>query len=334
MDDGVGLINMNARMYDAKLGRFLQPDSYIQFPETTQGFNRYSYVENNPLSYTDPTGNFLDEGEREVQFSDRDDFESIARDIEREEGNEPENTDSDPGLRGVSESSKGDASRAAGTPRPTYTEFMTGPPRPTYTEFMTGPDSPYSNRAGGDQGLRPVAIVSGPIVIGLAVRVLWGLATAGTAAAGYDVVETTRRRAADRALNARSGFRSSDDSGSTGSDSKTTPDDANNGNSTDTNEAESNTPTEEEIEKDSVKALEEILGRPATKKEQENFDQKHGISEQRNKSRKRRSNSREAGNVGGGKEHTSNKRKSNEGQHQGAESRRARDQRRRERRLR
>ncbi len=58
MDDNVGLINMNARMYDAKLGRFLQPDTYVQFPESTQGFNRYTYVENNPLSYTDPTGNF------------------------------------------------------------------------------------------------------------------------------------------------------------------------------------------------------------------------------------------------------------------------------------
>ena len=48
---------MNARMYDPKLGRFLQPDSYIQFPETTQGFNRYTYVNNNPLSYTDPRRN-------------------------------------------------------------------------------------------------------------------------------------------------------------------------------------------------------------------------------------------------------------------------------------
>ncbi len=215
MDDGVGLINMNARMYDAKLGRFLQPDTYIQFPETTQGFNRYSYVNNNPLSYTDPTGNFFDGGEREVSFSDRDDIRSIAQDIEIEEGNEPENTDSDPGLRGLVESSKGDAIRLAGDPPMTL------------ANYMAGPNSPYSNRTDGDQGLKPVAIISGPIVIGLAVRVLWGLATAGTAAAGYDVVKTARRRAADRALNARSGFRSSDDSGSTGSDSKTTPDDAN-----------------------------------------------------------------------------------------------------------
>ncbi len=59
MDDEIGLINMNARMYDAKLGRFLQADTYVQYPQTTQGFNRYTYVNNNPLSFTDPSGNFI-----------------------------------------------------------------------------------------------------------------------------------------------------------------------------------------------------------------------------------------------------------------------------------
>lgn len=59
MHDDFGLVNMNARMYDAKLGRFLQPDVFVQFPQSTQGFNRYTYVNNNPLSYTDPTGHFL-----------------------------------------------------------------------------------------------------------------------------------------------------------------------------------------------------------------------------------------------------------------------------------
>jgi len=59
MHDDFGLVNMNARMYDPKLGRFLQPDVFVQFPQSTQGFNRYTYVNNNPLSYTDPTGHFL-----------------------------------------------------------------------------------------------------------------------------------------------------------------------------------------------------------------------------------------------------------------------------------
>ncbi|CAH0524617.1 RHS repeat-associated core domain-containing protein [Vibrio hippocampi] len=52
----VGLIHMNGRVYDAELGRFLSPDPVIQSPLTTNNFNRYSYVLNNPNKYTDPTG--------------------------------------------------------------------------------------------------------------------------------------------------------------------------------------------------------------------------------------------------------------------------------------
>jgi len=51
-----GLINMNARLYDPALGRFLSPDSYVQSPDNSQSFNRYSYCLNNPLKYSDPTG--------------------------------------------------------------------------------------------------------------------------------------------------------------------------------------------------------------------------------------------------------------------------------------
>jgi RHS repeat-associated protein len=50
------LINMNGRMYDPILGRFLSPDPYVQAPEFSQNFNRYSYCVNNPLIYTDPSG--------------------------------------------------------------------------------------------------------------------------------------------------------------------------------------------------------------------------------------------------------------------------------------
>jgi len=55
----VGLVNMNGRVYDPALGRFLSPDPNIQFPTNLQSYNRYSYVLNNPLRYTDPTGYFL-----------------------------------------------------------------------------------------------------------------------------------------------------------------------------------------------------------------------------------------------------------------------------------
>ncbi len=54
-----GLINMNGRLYDPLLGRMLSPDNYVQDPISTQNFNRYSYVLNNPLKYVDPSGEFV-----------------------------------------------------------------------------------------------------------------------------------------------------------------------------------------------------------------------------------------------------------------------------------
>ncbi|CAA6816982.1 MAG: Unknown protein [uncultured Sulfurovum sp.] len=51
-----GLVHMNARVYDSDIGRFLSADTLIQDPHDSQSYNRYSYVRNNPLKYTDPTG--------------------------------------------------------------------------------------------------------------------------------------------------------------------------------------------------------------------------------------------------------------------------------------
>ena len=51
-----GLINANARLYDPLLGRFLSPDPYVQDPDFSQNYNRYSYCLNNPLKYTDDNG--------------------------------------------------------------------------------------------------------------------------------------------------------------------------------------------------------------------------------------------------------------------------------------
>lgn len=56
MDDEAGLVNMRARLYDPVLGRFITPDTVIQFPESTQGYNRYSYTDNNPVSRHDVDG--------------------------------------------------------------------------------------------------------------------------------------------------------------------------------------------------------------------------------------------------------------------------------------
>ena len=49
---------MNARLYDPVLGRFAGMDPYVQLPDYTQSYNRYSYVLNNPLVYVDPEGEY------------------------------------------------------------------------------------------------------------------------------------------------------------------------------------------------------------------------------------------------------------------------------------
>ena len=60
MDAEIGLVNMNARLYDPRIGRFISPDPIIPNIYNPQALNRYSYVYNNPLSYTDPTGHVPD----------------------------------------------------------------------------------------------------------------------------------------------------------------------------------------------------------------------------------------------------------------------------------
>ena len=56
----VGLIHMNGRVYDYNLGRFLSVDPFIQFVGNSQGINPYSYIMNNPMAGTDPTGYVID----------------------------------------------------------------------------------------------------------------------------------------------------------------------------------------------------------------------------------------------------------------------------------
>ena len=58
-NDEVALINMNARMYDPIVARMLSPDNMVQDNTYTQSYNRYSYVVNSPMVYTDPSGEFL-----------------------------------------------------------------------------------------------------------------------------------------------------------------------------------------------------------------------------------------------------------------------------------
>lgn len=55
----IGIIHMNGRLYDPKLHRFMQPDNFVQDPYNTQNYNRYGYCWNNPLKYTDASGEWI-----------------------------------------------------------------------------------------------------------------------------------------------------------------------------------------------------------------------------------------------------------------------------------
>lgn len=57
LDSGVDLYYYGARNYDANIGRFISADNLVHSLRNPQSLNRYSYVYNNPLRYSDPTGN-------------------------------------------------------------------------------------------------------------------------------------------------------------------------------------------------------------------------------------------------------------------------------------
>ncbi len=56
MLEDVSMVHMGGRIYDPVTSRFLSPDPYVQSPNNLQNYNRYTYVLNNPMSYTDPSG--------------------------------------------------------------------------------------------------------------------------------------------------------------------------------------------------------------------------------------------------------------------------------------
>ena len=58
LDDSTGLYFYEARYYDAVLGRFISADTLVPNPANPQAFNRYTYGNNNPILYNDPTGHF------------------------------------------------------------------------------------------------------------------------------------------------------------------------------------------------------------------------------------------------------------------------------------
>ena len=63
LDMSTGLYWYGSRAYDPVLGRFVQPDTIVPDHRNPQSLNRYSYVLNSPVRYTDPTGNMWEEAD-------------------------------------------------------------------------------------------------------------------------------------------------------------------------------------------------------------------------------------------------------------------------------
>ena len=57
--DRFKVVNANARLYDPVICRFFSPDPFVQAPDFTQNYNRYSYCLNNPVMYSDPDGEWV-----------------------------------------------------------------------------------------------------------------------------------------------------------------------------------------------------------------------------------------------------------------------------------
>ena len=136
--DHANVIHMGGRIYDPFLGRFMQADPLVQAPENGQSFNRYSYVFNNPLSYTDPSGYAAShEGKCHVNswapfsgcYGDNGTFE--LQDVEKVQIAQQETNQYDTAQNSDSSKSKGTSSSSvgAGTYIATYGYFEADLPK-------------------------------------------------------------------------------------------------------------------------------------------------------------------------------------------------------------
>ena len=96
--DAVGLVHMNGRVYEPEIGRFLSADPIVEDIENLQTYNRYSYVRNNPLTWTDPSG----------FESDGTDGGNVGDDSDNDSANTPTTETNDPGKVDVAEENKQD----------------------------------------------------------------------------------------------------------------------------------------------------------------------------------------------------------------------------------
>ncbi|MEE1999822.1 RHS repeat-associated core domain-containing protein [Alkalimonas sp. MEB108] len=78
---GFEVVHMGGRTYNPFIGRFMQPDPFIQAPLNMQNYNRYSYVLNNPMSYTDPSGYFFKKMHNTAKRVQRSFFKAVGPEV-------------------------------------------------------------------------------------------------------------------------------------------------------------------------------------------------------------------------------------------------------------
>ena len=69
-DNETGLYYLRARYYDPYTGRFTTEDSYWGEEDNPLSLNRYTYCENDPIQYVDPTGHYVSDWDRDNLSSD------------------------------------------------------------------------------------------------------------------------------------------------------------------------------------------------------------------------------------------------------------------------
>ncbi|NQZ12729.1 MAG: hypothetical protein HRT35_36720 [Algicola sp.] len=113
---------IHGRAYDPELGRFLSVDPFITFPDNGQSLNPYSYVMNNPLKYTDPSGYTAEKAKPRLTLKERNKLKadgfSSARVVENDDGSRTVTAQKSTGngYQEVSFSSSGQDGASAGTP--------------------------------------------------------------------------------------------------------------------------------------------------------------------------------------------------------------------------
>jgi RHS repeat-associated protein len=147
LGQSMGLNHMNGRVEDAILGRFLSPDPHIPDPTSAQSYNRYSYVNNNPLSYTDPTG-FEQKFINPDGSPDSNNFYFTTYYAPNSAAASPANpiTDFEQWLSAVTDSAA-DSAASGTSPGGIYTPGLTAPSDPTAYDFPVLNDPNFLNPA-------------------------------------------------------------------------------------------------------------------------------------------------------------------------------------------